>query len=650
MSILFLFIIYLLASFSNIYLKNKLNSALIGIIIFSILSSFIVENYSLFYLLNRPFIIITFILICLGLIYLHVMKNRNINYYFKESLYSFNSNWKPLSNTKKTLLILLSLCLILIFFQGVLYPPNNWDSMTYHLPRVIHWLQNNSVLNFPTNITRQIYSPPFSEYLITLSNLSEASDYFNNSIQWFYYVGLALVVYLTLRELNINKTFLFFSIIFTLSIPEGILESSSTQNDVIHAFFLICSLYFGIRFIKLSNYFNAVFLGLSAGLALLSKIIAYFYVPPLIFVIILPVLITFFKTKQTNLIYKLGSIALIILLVNLNFTLRKLHFTHTISGTTKDIEDGMTFDKYGAKLLFSTSIKNICLHADPFFVGNLGNQIAEKVHLIINQDINEKGTNIFDYKFNVVQNWKNHEDSQPNFIHTILFLISTLVYIYYLLSKKIKLLSFSTMILGIIVFQFLFLNTIIRWEPWNTRIHTPLFAEMIIFMIIIFNQINKKTLMKGILNICVFICLIYGFFIILFNHTRPFIQNSKFTSNINLSSSRFDKYFSNQPEAAKEFSVLYRKLLKCTKKTHVGYISHIDGWEYPISMVYLENKKIKTEHIRVENQSKNYTKNHENFDFIFSSYLNQDTIMIGNKIFENQNKNNKHIFVYEKAN
>lgn len=649
MSILFLIIVYLLASFSNIYLKNKLNSALIGIIIFSILYSFVVETYSLIYILNRPFILITNILICLGLIYLHVLKKRNINHYFKESLVSFNSNWKPLSITKKTIFILLGICLILIFFQGVLYPPNNWDSMTYHLPRVIHWLQNHSVLNYPTNITRQIYSPPFSEYLIALSNLSEGSDYFNNAIQWFYYLGLALVVYLILKELNVNKPFLFLSIIFTLTLPEGILESSSTQNDVIHAFFLMCSLYFGIRFIKHFNYFNGIFLGFSAGLALLSKIIAYFYVPPLILVIISPIFITFLKTKQLNLIYKLVSIGVIMLLVNLNFTLRKLHFTHTISGTTKDIEDGMTFNKYGAKLLFSTSIKNICLHADPYFVGNLGNQIAEKVHLIIGQDINEKGTNIFDYKFNVVQNWKNHEDSQPNFIHTILFLISSLVYIYFLFSKKIKLLSFSTMILGIIVLQFLFLNTIIRWEPWNTRIHTPLFAEMIVFMIIIFNQINKQKLIKVILNTCIFICLIYGFFIVVFNHTRPFIQNSKFTSNINLSSSHFDKYFSNQPQVAKEFSVLYKKLLKCTKNTHVGYISHIDGWEYPISMVYLENKKVKTEHIRVNNESKKYTKKYENLDFVFSSYLNQDTIMVGKKIFENQNKNNKHIFVYEKA-
>jgi hypothetical protein len=36
-------------------------------------------------------------------------------------------------------------------------PPNTTDSMTYHMSRVAHWIQNQSVSHYPTNILRQLY-------------------------------------------------------------------------------------------------------------------------------------------------------------------------------------------------------------------------------------------------------------------------------------------------------------------------------------------------------------------------------------------------------------------------------------------------------------------------------------------------------------
>ena len=42
--------------------------------------------------------------------------------------------------------------------------PNNWDSMTYHLTRVEHWMQRQTVIHYATNNVRQVSQPPLAEY------------------------------------------------------------------------------------------------------------------------------------------------------------------------------------------------------------------------------------------------------------------------------------------------------------------------------------------------------------------------------------------------------------------------------------------------------------------------------------------------------
>lgn len=43
---------------------------------------------------------------------------------------------------------------------AVIAPPTNEDSMSYHMARVRHWIQQQSVAHYPTHITRQLFSDP----------------------------------------------------------------------------------------------------------------------------------------------------------------------------------------------------------------------------------------------------------------------------------------------------------------------------------------------------------------------------------------------------------------------------------------------------------------------------------------------------------
>lgn len=54
---------------------------------------------------------------------------------------------------------------LLTMFFALKTVPNNFDSMTYHLPRIMHWAQNGSVAHYASRVVRQITSPVLAEFI-----------------------------------------------------------------------------------------------------------------------------------------------------------------------------------------------------------------------------------------------------------------------------------------------------------------------------------------------------------------------------------------------------------------------------------------------------------------------------------------------------
>src|SRR5262249_24186271 len=55
-------------------------------------------------------------------------------------------------------------------------PPNNYDSQTYHLPKIEHWVAQHNVQFFATEIQRQITISPGAEYLLLHLRLLTGGD------------------------------------------------------------------------------------------------------------------------------------------------------------------------------------------------------------------------------------------------------------------------------------------------------------------------------------------------------------------------------------------------------------------------------------------------------------------------------------------
>ncbi len=648
MFITLLLVSFLATYFTTIILntsKSIKENILTSVLLFSVIIVFSTEILSLFHGIGFTEIISFWVLISI-LGWGFALKNKQIVH---NHISSFKSNVFTSVNQlsiyyKITLLSIIAL-LILIFFQGVIYPPNNWDSMTYHLPRIAHWIQNHSVENYTTHITRQLYSPLYSEYLDLHTHILSHSDIFSNSIQFFFLILTVIAVLVVLNEFNVSKLILFISAILCLTLPEGLLQASSTQNDIVHSFFTVVSIYFAIKAYKTFEKKHFILFGIAISLCLLTKVIAYIYAPFIVLIFAFFALLKMIKEKKYPILKYSIYFILPIILINFGHSFRNYQFSGNIIGTDHEHEKGMVFEKTSPKIILSTCLKNISLHSDPIFIGNLGNVLVEKAHILINMDINEPGTNVFDMKFEANNNWQFHEDVQPNFIHISLFFCCILIsFVFLLKNRKIDPLGLTFLIL--ISTQFILFCAYLCWEPWNTRVHSPLFFEIIIFIAIILNKLSVKLI--NISMYLLFPVLIgYGYYSSLHNYIRPYFYKSGLNSKIKITDPRFKKYFANQIQLYPEYKS-FQKFILNKNPAVVGLITHIDGWEYPLIVNEFKNSNLKIHHINVTNLTDKLEEKNKKLDYIVSTHIVDSILVYNHTKFKLTTPRNKHVFIYTK--
>jgi hypothetical protein len=152
---------------------------------------------------------------------------------------------------------------------ALMAPPNTNDSMRYHLARVMHWQQNQSLAHYPTPIEAQLWMPPWAELAILHLVVLEGSDRLANLVQWLAMVGSLVGVAWLARRLGARAAGQVFAVLFAFTIPMGILQSTSTQNDTVTAFWAVCLAVFVLQ--DLDGQPSAWWMGLALGLGVLTK-------------------------------------------------------------------------------------------------------------------------------------------------------------------------------------------------------------------------------------------------------------------------------------------------------------------------------------------------------------------------------------------
>lgn len=189
---------------------------------------------------------------------------------------------EPLDAETKYLLFGAAILVVLIGVTALLAPPNVWDAMEYHLPRVVMWMSDRNVRFFPTPDYAHLVFGTWAEYAMMHLDLLWGSDRLVNLVEFFSFLGTITGVSLIAKLLGANRRGQAFAVLVCATIPEAVLEASGSMNTLVVSFWIVAT----VAFLLLSNeepgWLNTVCVGISAGLAILTKGSAYVYLPLLV--------------------------------------------------------------------------------------------------------------------------------------------------------------------------------------------------------------------------------------------------------------------------------------------------------------------------------------------------------------------------------
>ncbi len=194
------------------------------------------------------------------------------------------SGFKALAWEDRMSLALAGAAVVVCAATAFLSPPNNFDSMTYHMPRVMHWIQNRGVRHYPTNDLRQLAFPPGAGYLIVQLQILAGTDRFANGVQWLAFVGSIVGVSTVARGLGAGARGQVLAAALAASLPMAVLQAETTQYDLLTAFWLVCFAAFSLKEGRYELE-DLAWLSASLGLAILTKPTGLVFGAPLLLIV-----------------------------------------------------------------------------------------------------------------------------------------------------------------------------------------------------------------------------------------------------------------------------------------------------------------------------------------------------------------------------
>jgi hypothetical protein len=403
-------------------------------------------------------------------------------------------------------------------FLSIYVAPNNTDALGYHIARVMFWAQNHNLYHYPTEFTPQLYYNVLSEYFFLNLYLLTGSDYFFNCVQWLAMLITLVTTSKILQVWSAKKEVQGLGVLFTLAIPQVILQSTSSQNDLLSASYFIISVFFGYNIVvnkfEYSDYCWALVALLLGGFTKYSVLVIGF--PLICFFGVYQIYINPRRAFLLGLLSLLFFIGIFGLFFYRNYILMSQIIAPT-AGSPLFIGN-YTSEIMNWKSFISNLIKISGNHLSlPFYFWNTWyDHWVTFVHRVIDFPLNSRLNSFGDY----TTSFTIGEDFSGNFIHFLLFLICVALV---LLKKSIwerpQVRLFVLLFIGFCIYSLIF-----KWQRFHARTQMPFFV--VVAPIIIFFISEKFRLTEKKIYFLALFFLLSGLPYLIFNSIKPIIPIS----------------------------------------------------------------------------------------------------------------------------
>jgi hypothetical protein len=482
---------------------------------------------------------------------------------------------------------------ILLAVVALAYAPNTYESMTYHLPRIMHWLQNGSLDNIASANVRDVYFPPFAEFVFLHGFALAGSDHYLNLFQWGAFLFCLIGVSAVAAELGAQRSAQIATAVLVAGIPMAVLQATTARNDLVVSAWLVSLTWFGLRWAgQPASWLWAAGTGLSLGLAVLTKATSFIYALPLC--ILIGVLVIRNGGLRPGIV-RGGVVLLLTLFLNVGHFSRNLAFYLNPAAIHQRVGN----DFMSPAVFVSNGIRNVAIHVPtdckgPLTIMNQPGQWLlaglERLHTATGLSPTDTGTtwgyvDIFDRSLGCI--YDEHYAGNP--LHMLLIL-GTCPALPFLHSIRPITKWYG---LGL-VSGFMLLNLTLRWQVWGSHLQLPLFVLCGPIVAITLSHVRRLDLSRiaALLTVGLSFIWIYN------NQMRPL--SSLITGSI---PARDEQYFQSAKDYYLDFNSM-TDLIAGTSCDRVGLNISSLALEYPL-WVLLREKGFDgvIEHIDVPNET-----------------------------------------------